>query len=542
MRHMVATAHPLATVAGRNALRAGGSAVDAAIAAQMVLSLVEPQSSGIGGGAFLMHFDAKTGLIESYDGRETAPESAHPMMFMKPDGQPMKFFEAAVGGLGVGVPGILRMLEMAHAEHGNLPWAELFKPAILMAENGFPISNRLSSLLKTERHLLRMGATRRYFYDAEGQSKPLGSKITNPALAAVFRRLAKDGPDAFYTGEIAREIVAAVNTGGGTAEMNRGGMRLTDLAMYRAKKRAPTCRSYRKWKICGMAPPSSGGTTTLQILGLLERFDLAGLKPGSSHAVHLISEASRLAFADRNLYIADSDFVTVPIKGLLDRDYLMRRSLQILPDRSGGKRAPGAPNGMAAEFGAPDSEDKGFSTSHLSIVDGDGNALAMTSSIENAFGSRIMVEGFLLNNQLTDFSFRPEKYGRPVANRVNAGKRPRSSMAPTLVFDEQGRFVIAVGSPGGSRIIGYVAKTLIAALDWDLDLQSAVDLPNFVNRNGPIELERGTALEDLRPQLEAMGHNVVSSTQSSGIQAVRLSGVRLDGAADKRRDGLALGD
>ena len=539
---MVATAHPLATIAGRNALRAGGSAVDAAIAAQMVLTLVEPQASGIGGGAFLMHFVAKTGAIESYDGRETAPASAHPAMFLRPDGQPMKFFEAAVGGLGVGVPGVLRMLALAHAEHGRLPWAALFTPAIRLAENGFPVSKRLSSMLKTERHLPRMPAARRYFYDAQGEPKPLGAKLTNPALAAVFRRIAADGPDAFYAGEIAGDIVRAINTAGGATDKHRGGMKLADLAKYRARKRAPICMAYRKWRVCGMGPPSSGGATTLQILGLLERFDLPAMKPASSRAVHLISEASGLAFADRNLYIADPDFVAVPTKGLLDRGYLTRRSWEIPIDRAGGKRAPGAPAGMTAAFGAPDAEDKGLSTSHLSIVDGDGNALAMTSSIENAFGSRLMVDGFLLNNQLTDFSFRPEKDGRPVANRPAAGKRPRSSMSPTLVFDDQGRFVTAVGSPGGSRIIGYVAKTLIAALDWNLALQAAVDLPNFVNRNGPIELERGTALEELRPRLESMGHKVVSFSRSSGIQAVRLSGSGLEGAADKRRDGLALGD
>jgi len=537
-KHMTAAANPLAAEAGREMLRAGGAAIDAAIAAQMVLTLVEPQSSGIGGGAFLMHYDAGTGAIDSYDGRETAPMSASPDMFLKADGTPKKFYEAVVGGSSVGVPGLLRMLEMVHREHGKLPWADLFQPAIRLSEKGFTISPRLAGLLAGEKFIKDIPVSRAYFHDAAGNPKTEGTLLKNPDLAATLKAVAAGGADAFYTGTVAENIVGTVLT----AEQNPSGMTMTDLAAYRAKKRPPVCIPYRVWLICGMGPPSSGGLTTLQILGILQTFDIAAEAPFGAKAVHLIAEASRLAFADRNTYIADPDFVPVPSGGLLDPAYLQLRASEIDPSRAGGKRFPGMPGPSAHLKFAPDAQEKGLSTTHLSVIDGDGNGVSMTSSIENAFGSRLMSGGFLLNNQLTDFSFRPEVGGAPVANRAEAGKRPRSSMSPTLVFDGSGKLVMAVGSPGGSRIIGYVAKTLIAALDWNMGMDEAIDAPNFVNRNGATDLEAGTDLEDLKPALEAMGHEVKLMSRASGLHGIRVSNRGLEGGADKRREGVAIGD
>ncbi len=537
-RHMIAAANPLAAQAGLDMLRAGGSAVDAAIAAQMVLNLVEPQSSGIGGGGFLLHYAAASGAIDAYDGRETAPAAASPDMFLDHRGKPRKFYDAAVGGLSVGVPGLLRMLEMAHREHGRLPWAKLFEPAIGLAEGGFVVSGRLNRLIAGDRRLKTFEAARTYFYDADGQPRAVGARLTNAALAETFRRIAEGGADAFYDGAIAAAIAAAV----GGARPNPGSLSEADLAGYRARKREPVCLFYRKWLVCGMPPPSSGGITTLQILGILQRFDMAAVKPGSTRAVHLIAEASRLAFADRNTYIADDDFIPVPTAGLLDPGYLDLRAQEIGAKRSMGTAFPGMPGAGAGLRLAPDAARRGVSTTHLSVIDGDGNAVAMTSSIENAFGSRLMVRGFLLNNQLTDFSFAPEKDGAPVANRAEAGKRPRSSMAPTLVFDGTGKAVMAVGSPGGSRIIGYVAKTIVATLDWELGMQEAIDLPHFVNRNGRTELEEGTPIEALKGELEALGHEVSIRPLNSGLHGIRITPAGLIGGADGRREGVALGD
>ncbi len=537
-RHMIAAANPLAAEAGLEMLRAGGSAVDAAIAAQMVLNLVEPQSSGLGGGGFLMHFDAKTGDIAAYDGRETAPAAARPDMFLRDDGTPMKFYEAVVGGLAVGVPGLLRMLETAHREHGRLPWAKLFAPAVRLAEEGFVISELLNRMIAGDANLKTFTGAANYFFDADGQARPAGTVLTNRRLAETLRLIAKGGAEAFYTGPVARDIVRAVHE----ARVNPGTLRAADLAAYKVRKREPVCLFYRVWLICGMPPPSSGGITTLQILGILQAFDLGALKPVSVEAVHLIAEASRLAFADRNTYIADPDFVPVPTAGMLDPGYLSLRAGEIVAERSLGKAQPGMPGVDTGFRHAPDGAARGASTTHLSVVDSNGNAVAMTTSLETTFGSRIMVHGFLLNNQLTDFSFRPERDGRPVANRLAPGKRPRSSMAPILVFDGQGRVVMALGSPGGSRIIGYVAQTLAAALDWKLDIQAAIDLPHFVNRNGPTELERGTPLEALTPALEALGHKVAVRRLTSGLHGIMVSAGGLTGGADKRREGVAIGD
>lgn len=535
---MISAANPLAAEAGRGILRAGGSAIDAAIAAQLVLTLVEPQSSGIGGGAFLMHFDAKTGSIQSFDGRETAPKSSTPTMFLKSDGTKKKFYEAVVGGSAVGVPGLLRMLELAHRQHGKLPWKTLFQPAIELAKSGFLISPRLAGLVAKDKYLKTFKTTRNYFYNDDDNPKTEGTLLKNPDLAETLRLIANGGADAFYTGRIANGIVDTVQE----ASQNPSGMTPIDVENYQAKDRPPVCLPYRSWLVCGMGPPSSGGLTTLQILGILQRFDLPNMKPFSAKAVHLVAEASRLAFADRNTYMADSDFIPVPTLGLLDPAYLNLRAQEISLIKAGGKKVPGMP-GLQAKLNFATSENEtGLSTTHMSVVDKSGNAVSMTSSIENAFGSRMMSGGFLLNNQLTDFSFLPEIQGAPVANRVEAGKRPRSSMSPTLVFDGSGQLVMAIGSPGGSRIIGYVVKTLIAALDWGMDMDAAIDAPYFVNRNGSTDLEKGTELEALKPALEEMGHRVKLISSASGLHGIRVTQAGLDGGADKRREGVAIGD
>jgi len=540
---MISVANPHAAKAGREMLRAGGGAIDAAIAAEMVLNLVEPQSSGIGGGGFLLHFNAGNGELAAYDGRETAPATATPDMFMNADGTPRRFFDAVVGGLSVGVPGLLRMLEKAHREHGNLPWARLFEPAIRLAENGFAVSERLHTLTAGDRYLKRFKATAAYFLDANGEAWPAGHMLKNPDLAATLRLIASRGADAFYEGPLAMAMVETVNYEPG----NPGGLSLDDLKGYKAKKREPVCLFYRKWLVCGFGPPSSGGLTTLQILGMLQGFDIGSMPPTDDNAAdiraaHLMAEAARLAFADRNTYIADPGFVPVPTAGMLDPGYLERRAGKISETASIGIARPGNPGGGASGQ-APGGDGIGISTTHISVVDGGGNAVAMTTSIENAFGSRLMAGGFLLNNQLTDFAFVPnDSDGGPVANRVEAGKRPRSSMAPTLVFDGEGKAVMAVGSPGGSRIIGYVTQALIAALDWDMDIQKALDMGHLVNRNGASELEQGTAAADLKEALEALGHEVKIVPMTSGLHGIRIVDGVLTGGADIRREGVVIGD
>lgn len=538
---MAATANPHATRAALDVLQRGGSALDAAIAAQMVLNVVEPQSSGIGGGGFLLHYAAKTGRWSAYDGRETAPAQATPDMFLDADGNRRGFFDAVVGGLSVGVPGLLRMLEAAHADNGTLPWKDLFAPAIHLAEDGFAVSPRLATLVAEDKHLARLPAAKAFFYP-DDQPLKQGRTLKNPDLAAVFHTVAEKGADAFYKGDIAAALVQAVRG----AARNPGRMTQADMAAYKTVRREPVCMPYRVWLVCGMPPPSSGGITTLQILGLLQRFDLGSLKPGSAEAAHLLAEAGRLAFADRNTYIADPDFIPVPTAGLLDPAYLAERAKVIDAGRSRmnwGPAQPGMPLDLSALQFAAHEGPEGMSTTHMSIVDADGNAVSMTTSIENAFGSRVMVRGFLLNNQLTDFSFRPQKDGVPIANAVEPGKRPRSSMAPTLVFGADGKLVMAVGSPGGSRIIGYVAQTLTGALDWGLDMQAAISQPHVVNRNTPTDLEQGTDAEKLKEQLEAMGHTVRVRTLTSGLHGIRiLPDGTLQGGADPRREGVALGD
>ncbi|MEZ5670556.1 MAG: gamma-glutamyltransferase [Alphaproteobacteria bacterium] len=535
---MVVAANPYATETGVSILRAGGSAVDAAIAVQLVLNLVEPQSSGLGGGAFMLAWDAGTGVLDAYDGRETAPAEAGESLFMGDDGEPMGFWDAVVGGRSVGTPGLLRLLERAHSDHGRLPWAELFEPAIELAEQGFIVSPRLNALITEDEHLARYETARSYFYNDRGEPLPVGHVLRNPRYADLLRTIATEGADAFYSGSIAFDIVTAVRN----APDNPGLLNLDDMTRYAAIRRDPVCAPYRVWRICGMPPPTSGGVTLLEIMGLLERFDIAALDPGSAEFAHLFAEAGRLAFADRNLYIADPGFVDVPVEGLLDPAYLAERSRLIDPDKDMGEAAAGTPDRQQGWNFEPGVSLELPSTSHISIVDADGNAVAMTTSIESAFGSRVMVHGVLLNNQLTDFSFRPEDAAGPVANRVEPGKRPRSSMAPTMVFDADGRLVLVVGSPGGSRIIGYVAQAIIAALDWGLDPQAAVALPHLGNRNGSTDLEEGTAAADLADALEAMGHDVRVMPLNSGLHMIKIDGDGLLGGADPRREGIARGD
>jgi gamma-glutamyltranspeptidase/glutathione hydrolase len=532
-RQMVAAANPLAAEAGREILRAGGSAIDAAIATALVLNLVEPQSSGIGGGAFLLHYDGQTSDVAAYDGRETAPAAATPELFLRPDGEPMDFWEAVVGGRSVGVPGLVRLFELAHRAHGRLPWAMLFEPAIRLAQDGFAVSPRLHSLIAEDKYLKTDPAAAAYFHDADGAPLAAGTTLRNPAFAETLRRIARHGAEAFYTGPIAEAMVAAVRG----AAANPGAMSMADLAGYQAKQRPVLCGPYRTWRVCGMPPPTSGGVAVLQILGSLQGFDLPALAPESAEAWHLIAEASRLAFADRNQFLADADFVPVPLDDLLDPAYLARRGSLIVPEASLGTAEPGLPlqNGAMPVQQAPPS------TSHLVVADAAGNAVSMTASIESAFGARLMAAGFLLNNELTDFSFRPEADGRPVANRVQAGKRPRSSMAPTMVLDREGRLVLAVGSPGGSRIIGYVVKAVIGALDWGLDMQAAIDLPNVVNRNGATDVEEG-APAALEEGLAARGHEVKVGPLNSGLHGIAVTAAGLEGGADPRREGIALGD
>jgi gamma-glutamyltranspeptidase/glutathione hydrolase len=545
-RFMVAAANPLATDAGYQVLKAGGSAIDAAIATQMVLALVEPQSSGIGGGAFLMHFDGAA--IKAFDGRETAPASATEKLFQTADGKAMGFYDGVVGGRSVGAPGVLRMLELAHKQYGKLPWAALFAPAIKLAEEGFAVSPRLAIMLKAEQHLKQDATAAAYFYDSNGNPWQAGHLLKNPALANVLREIANGGADVFYKGQIARDIEAKVKG----HPTNPGGLTAADIAGYQAKVREPICSDYKAWTVCGMPPPSSGGIAIAQMLGILETRDIRPFAPNdgalNAEAVHLFSEAGRLAYADRGRYVADTDFVPLPgnsAKPLLDKKYLAERAA-LITDKSMGPAKPGTPPGMNVAWGQ-DTSPELPSTSHISIVDGNGNAISMTTTIEDAFGSRQMVRGFLLNNQLTDFSFDSADANGPIANRVQGGKRPRSSMAPTFVFEKGTKnLILSTGSPGGSAIINYVGKVLVGMMDWGLNVQQAISLPNFGSRNGPTELEQGRVSDALVEQLKAKGHNVRVMEQTSGLQGIMRINIHGEqmwfGGADPRREGIVKGD
>ena len=534
-KFLVSAANPYAVEAGYQILNQGGSAVDAVIATQLVLGLVEPQSSGIGGGAFLLNWDNSKKELSTYDGRETAPMRSNGDLFMDKNGKPYSWWNALAGGKSVGVPGVLRMLELAHNEHGKLPWKYLFEPAIQIGEKGFKVSKRLHEMVKNKINpsLGRYDSSWEYFFP-RGDPIDIGFLKFNKQYSNTLKRISILGADAFYKGDIAKDIVESVRS----AKDNPGLLSMSDLYEYKAKKRDPICLNYRENKVCGMGPPTSGGITILQILGILENFELSKIYDDLEKSIHLITQASKLAFADRGKYIADPDFVTVPISKLIDKNYLMKRS-KLIKEKDFGKAKPGI-------FSLEQSYYQAFSfevpsTSHISIIDQNGNAVSMTTSIEMAFGSTLMVRGFLLNNQLTDFSFRKEKDGKKIANSVEPGKRPRSSMSPIIVFDKNNNVKLIIGSPGGSRIIGYVLKTLIAYLDWGMDIQDSINFPNFLNRNGKTDLEKNSVIVKYKSGLIKRGHKISVRNLNSGLHGISINNSKIYGGADFRREGKVLG-
>ncbi|MEK9967796.1 MAG: gamma-glutamyltransferase, partial [Ferrovibrio sp.] len=517
---MAAAANPLAAEAGAAIMAQGGSAVDAAIATALVLNLVEPQSAGIGGGGFMLVWDNAKRRLRAFDGRETAPAGVDRRLFFDPAGRRKTFMEAVVGGASVGVPGMLRMFELAHAEYGRLPWAALFQPVIQLAETGFAVSPRLHALLEGDRYLRQIPQARELFYTESGAARPVGSLLINRPFATVLRRIAVEGAVAFYEGQVAADIVAAVRNAA-----NPGGMVLADLAGYRAKERDPVCAPYRVYRVCTMPPPSSA-VNMLQALGILSHFDLARHGPLSAEAVHLIAQAERLGYADRDFYVGDPDRVRMPLEGMMDPGYLAGRARLLDPERGSSQPAtPGEPptkHGSLPLYGR-DAAIELPSTTHVSVVDSARNAVSMTVTIENVFGSKQMVHGFLLNNQLTDFSTDAEdRDGRPVANRIEPDKRPRSSMAPTVVFNTDGSLRLVVGSPGGSRILGYVAQAIVGVLDWNLDIQQAISLPHYLDRNTGLELEEGTAAAGLADVMRGRGHKVGVLELNSGLHGIEV--------------------
>jgi gamma-glutamyltranspeptidase/glutathione hydrolase len=537
-KHMVVAAHPLAAQAGREMLRAGGSAIDAAIAVQMVLGLVEPQSSGLGGGAFIVAWDDASKQVTTIDARETAPAAAKPDRFLI-GGKPMAFEQAVLSGLSVGVPGALRGLELAHKTSGKLAWAKLFEPAIRLAEEGFPVGARLNAMLTAEGPQKFAPEARAYFFDDVGIARPVGYPLKNPAYAATLRTIADKGAAAFYEGEIAGAIASATQT----AATIKGDLTAADLKSYEAKERPPICFTYRAHKICGMGPPSSGTLTIGQTLKIIEPFaSIQG--PGAAMtigALHAIAEAEKLSFADRNRYIADPDFVPQP-SGLLDNGYLEERRKLIDPAHAMPKAEPGIPPGLPKRAGL-DATHEAAGTSHISIVDDNGNAVSMTTTIESAFGSHLWARGFLLNNEMTDFSFRAiDNEGNAIANAVAPGKRPRSSMAPLLVFDADGKLKIVTGSPGGSRIILFMVKTLVAMLDWGMDAEQAAALVNFGSQGGPFEMETGAQGFLAAEALKGLSHPVKVDEMTSGTHTIVMHDSLIEGGADPRREGAALGD
>lgn len=533
---MIATANHYASEAGAAMLRQGGNAIDAMVATQLVLGLVEPQSSGIGGGGFLVYWDNDNHQMTTFDGRETAPFAVTPRLFQDKKGQPLAFYDAVVGGRSVGTPGTIKLLWNSHQQYGQLQWKKLFQPAIKLAKKGFIVSPRLAALVaKDATHLQRWPQTRHYFFDDQGQPIQAGQTLINQPYANTLRKIADYGQKAFYQGDIAREIVNTVQNAVG----NPGVLSSIDLASYRVKQRSPVCAPYRQYQICGMGPPSSGALTLGQIMAMLSHYPLAKMGADNINSWRLIGDASRLAFADRGRYMADSDYVPMPTTGLLDPAYIQQRAQLLATNKKLAAVKPGAPPWDHATLQTTDEAIELPSTTHFAIVDRQGNVVSMTSTIENSFGSRLMVGGFLLNNELTDFSFRSHIDGVPIANRIEPGKRPRSSMAPTIVMHNN-QPVLAIGSPGGSQIIGYIAKTLVAYLDWNMDLQQAINLPNINNRFGTFELEQNTSATVWAPKFEQLGYKTMVKDLNSGIQAISIAPKQLIGAADPRREGKVI--
>ncbi len=542
-KQMVVAANPHAARAGMEILKAGGSAVDAAIAVELVLGLVEPQSSGIGGGAFLMHYDAsapKNKRVIAYDGREMAPAAATADMFMDVIAQKKGFYDAVLGGRSVGTPSVVAMMYMAHKEHGKLAWKDLFIPAVRLAEDGFKVSPRLHYLIERDKLLPRLKAAKEYFFNALGQAWPVGYVLKNPEYAKSLKLIAEKELDGFYKGELAEKIVAAVQ---GSA-FNPGKLTLADMANYSPKKREAICGPYRVWTVCGMSPPSSGGGAITSILGVLQSFDLKSMKPNSEAAAHIILEAERLGYADRDMYMADGDYVTIPLQMFTDPTYLAERAGEIDLTKSMGKAVAGTPPGNSHVAYSLGMTPELPSTTHFSIVDQWGNMVSMTATVESAFGSRVMAGGFMLNNEMTDFSLIAEKDGRLVANRIEPGKRPRSSMSPTFVLDDEMRAVMAIGSAGGNSIIAYVTQTIINVLDWNMGMQQAIDQPHFLTRGGTVYLEKGTDVTALADGLTKKGHQVQVRGINSGLHGIIIhydeDGVRYEGGADKRREGVVV--
>ena len=532
---MVSAADPRAAAAGREILDAGGSAADAALATMVALTVVEPQSSGIGGGGFFLYHDEKSGRMTTFDGREEAPAAAGPNWFFDANGQPLPYRDAIPGGRSVGVPGNIRLMALAHRRHGKLPWARLFGPAIRLAREGFAITPRFHASLNNNKGLAASTPwARTTFYDSSGAPKAVGTIVRNPELAAFLEQLAARGADWFYTGPNASALVETVNR----TMRNPSQMATADLARYEAKPRDPVCGHYRQYRICGMGPPSSGGVAVFAILKQLERFDLAALGADNPAAWHLVAESMRLAYADRETYLADADHVRVPVAGLTDEDYLRGRSALIEPGRAMVNVAAGKPAGAPAFAAASDGEVP--ATSHFVAVDRAGNAASMTSTVEGPFGSGLAVNGYYLNNELTDFNIVPDKAGQPTANRVEGGKRPRSSMSPTIVYGPDGEVRIAIGAAGGVTIIAQVAKALIGVLDWGLTAQDAIALPQVMGIGNQLRLERGTSAEAMAPALRALGHNVVIVEPGFKANAIERVNGRWAGAADPRSEGAAV--
>jgi gamma-glutamyltranspeptidase/glutathione hydrolase len=530
---MVSSLDNRASEAGAKMLKMGGNAIDATIAAQMVLNVVEPQSSGIGGGAFLLYYDKKNNKSIYYNGRETAPAKSNDKMFLKKDGSVMEFQEAVNGGLSVGTPGLLKILKESHKKYGKLKWQTLFEPAIKIAENGFPMEDKIRTILKDVKYLENNPDLKELYFNLDGTIKKNGEIIYNKKLAKTLSIIAKQGIKPFYEGQIAKNIVKKVKKSD-----NPGYLSLLDLKKYRSSKGELICSYYHSYKICSMLPPSTGGITLLQILSILEPFRLDFFSPTDPITVHLISEAVKLAYQDRNKYIADVK--NVPLKKLLNKKYLEERSDLIKPDKI-IKDAKAGDFKLSSNYHINYNAFESNSTTHISVIDSEGNAVSMTSSIEYLFGSNLLVDGFMLNNQMTDFSFEPKINGKKVINRVRPKKQPRSSMTPTFVFDEDDNLILIVGSPGGPRIIQYVAKTIIAHLDWKMPIDKAIAMPNFIMLKDSLELEKGTYLEKLSKPLEEIGHNIKIKNISSGITAISIQENKIYGAADHRRNGAASG-